>query len=125
MNIARHAINIYQKNQAVTMRDIDKIIAFYNKAIELINKAKSAIEDKKIEEKFNFLDKATQIMLGLLNSLDFENGGVLSQSLYLFYQDMILKITKLNYNEDIIYCEKIIEEIQTVLDSWKDIKSSA
>src|SRR3546814_12911538 len=61
------------------------VVLLYDGMIKEVGKAKAAILEGRIEDRFNATQKACKILLGLQSHLDFEKGGDISLMLDQFY----------------------------------------
>jgi len=65
----------YKKLQVETASPIGLVVMLYDRAIVLLNKARKEIDEKQYEAKGHTLDKASDIILELLTTLDKDKGG--------------------------------------------------
>ena len=72
-----NALSAYQAASNMTT-SLGAVVMLYDGMIKEVGKAKSAIEEGRIEDRFNATQKACQILLGLQSHLDFERGGDIS-----------------------------------------------
>ncbi len=104
-----------------TVSKSQQIVMLYDGIIKFTRKARESIEENKIEERFNNLQRACKIILGLQFSLDFDNGGEISQILSNFYNAMDLRIMALNRSNSLEDLDKILNEIKIMRDAWNEI----
>ena len=98
-----------------------QVVLLYDAVIRFLQQAKTAIEEKQFEERFNLLQKSSNIIMGLNSALDFESGGEISQMLSNFYNAMDLRIQTLNRSNNTSDLERIIREVKTMRDAWDQI----
>jgi flagellar protein FliS len=121
-----------QKNQyqaySIATRTVAKtrqIIMLYDGAVRFLKQATVAIEEKRIEDRFNLLKKASDIMMGLHGALDFENGGDVAHVLHRFYASMSMRMLSVNFKkkkeESLALCQQLIEELKQMRDVWENI----
>ena len=68
-----------------TVAKTKQVVMLYDGVIRFLQQAKEAISEKRIEDRYNLLIKASAIISGLQSCLDFEKGGDIAKVLYNFY----------------------------------------
>jgi flagellar protein FliS len=114
----------YKKLQVETTSPIGLVIMLYDRAIVLLNKAKKEISEKQYEAKGHSLDKASDIILELLTTLDKGKGGEIASSLSNLYNFILREITDANSNlktKPLDNASKILSELR---ESWESIKDN-
>ena len=84
MTQSYNALSAYQAASKMTT-SLGAVVLLYDGMIKEVGKAKAAIEEGRIEDRFNATQKACKILLGLQSHLDFEKGGDVSLMLDQFY----------------------------------------
>ncbi len=107
-----------------TVSKTKQIVMLYDGAIRFIKQSKVAIADDKIEERYNLLIKASDIITGLQGCLDFENGGEVATSLYDFYSSLDAKITSIHRTNSVEECDAVIAELKDMRIIWENIDHS-
>jgi flagellar protein FliS len=93
----------------------------YDGAISAMQQAKEAITAGHIEARFNLLTKATNILMGLQSSLDFEAGEQVSAVLYDYYSNLLFRINQLHRTRDLAQCDGVIEDLKSMRGLWDEI----
>ena len=93
----------------------------YDGMIKFMKLAKNAAEAGDIAERFNNTEKASKIVTALQASLDHEAGPEISQILDSYYTQIYIKMMQFNINEEIEICDEIIDDLQKLRDSWKEV----
>jgi flagellar biosynthetic protein FliS len=62
-----------------TVAGTRQVVMLYDGAIRFVQQAKEAIRERRIEDRYNLLMKASGIVSGLQNCLDFERGGKIAK----------------------------------------------
>lgn len=106
---------------ALTVGKVRQVVMLYDGTVRLVQKAMDAIGREDWETRFNTLAKASEIISGLQNSLDFENGGEISKLLYDYYASLDARIFSVHRNNDLKVCESIIKELRMMRDAWDAI----
>lgn len=110
---------------ASTVAKTRQVVMLYDGAIRFIKQAETAISNTCIEERFNLLMKASEIITGLQSSIDFDNGGEIANILHSFYTNISRRIISINFVNDMDQgkqqCEEIISELKQMRDVWDNI----
>lgn len=106
-----------------TVSPLQAVVMLYDGMIRSITTAKLAIEEDRIEDRFNATKKASQILLGLQANLDFEKGGDVSPMLSQFYDTMFRRFQEINSANSIEICDEVIRSLGNVRKSWHELAS--
>lgn len=109
------------KNATYTLQKTRQIVLLYDAAIRFTKQAKQAIDEKDYSTRFELLQKVSNILAGLYNSLDYENGGEISRILSSFYTGLDLKVISINRTNSLEDCDYVISELKNMRDSWDKI----
>lgn len=106
-----------------TVAKTRQVVMLYDGTIRFLQQAKSAIESKRIEERFRLLQRASEVIVGLQSSIDFDTGGEVAQTLHRFYSNVSMRIMAINFKqtEGIQDCNELIAEIKQMRDVWDSI----
>ena len=104
-----------------TVARTKQIVMLYDGVIRFLQHAKEAIRDKRIEDRYKLLIKASEIVIGLQGCLDFENGGNIAKVLYTFYSSVDGRIFAIHRTNSIEACDEIIAEFKQMRDVWNEI----
>ncbi len=105
----------------VTVQKTRQLVMLYDAVLRLLKQSRLAMEEKRFEDRFNFLSKAGNIISGLHGALDFEKGGEISHMLNNFYFAIDLRMMDLNRSNSPADCDGIIEEIKMMREAWEKI----
>lgn len=98
-----------------------QIVLLYDSVIRYLERAKMAIGEKDYETRFNMLQKASNIIVGMHSALDFEKGGDISKTLSSFYGAIDLRIININVSNDIEEIDAISKEVALMREAWDKI----
>jgi len=112
--------NAYLTSQA-TIRKTKQVVMLYEGVITHLKRAKEAIKENNIELRYNSLEKAAGIIIGLQASLDFEQGEEISKMLDEFYFATYIRIMAIHHNKNIDVCNQLIEQLQGMQKSWEEV----
>ncbi len=94
-----------------------QIIMLYDGVIRFVQQAKSAHENVEIERRFNMLQKAINVVMGLQSSLDMQNYPDISASLYDYYETIYIGLNGLIKGESSAY-DAMIDDLKQMRNSW-------
>lgn len=98
-----------------------QIVLIYDGVIRLVQQAKDAIREKRIEDRFRLLTRAADIITGLQCCLDFEKGGDVARVLQQFYAEIHARMFSIHRSNSIADCDDIISELKQMRDAWDEI----
>ncbi|MBT7307410.1 MAG: flagellar export chaperone FliS [Gammaproteobacteria bacterium] len=122
----KSAINFYSqvKNQTTLEGATPHklILMLFNGAQERLATAKGHMQRGEIEAKSSRIDAAIKIIEGLRNTLDFQNGGEISENLDSLYEYMLLRLVQANMKNDPEIIDEVLVLIREVAAGWSSIK---
>ena len=107
-------IKQYQTNNITTATPEKLMIMLFDGAIQFLQKAKNAIEEKNLQERSKNIEGARKIIRELMRTIDLENGNDVSKSLFRLYNKMAMKLIKANVSRDINLLDEVIEDLSNV-----------
>jgi flagellar protein FliS len=120
-----NALESYAKAKTLNGNKLQQVVMLYDGCLTAMQKAKSAIEGKDVEARYNNLDKAAQIVSGLQASLDYEKGGDVSKILDEYYDSIYYRIMSLHMNQELAVCDSVLNEIKVMRNAWAEIEAGA
>lgn len=108
-----------------TVAKTRQIVMLYDAAIRYIQQGKEAIREKRIEDRYNVLVKAGEIIFGLQSCLDFENGKDIARILYSFYSSIDNRLFTIHRTNNIELCDELIADLKQMREVWNDIDQNA
>lgn len=102
-----------------------QVVMLYDGVIRFLQQAKEAIQEKRIEDRYHLVTKATEIIYGLQGALDFENGGRVAQILYNYYSAIDLRLFSIHHNNSAETCDELIADLRQMRDVWAEIDRNA
>jgi len=115
-----NALSAYQAASTMTT-SLGAVVMLYDGMIKEVGKAKAAIQENRIEDRFNATQKACKILLGLQSHLDFEKGGDISLMLDQFYHTIFRDLQEVNMKNSASICDGIIGALSEVRASWAQL----
>jgi flagellar secretion chaperone FliS len=104
-----------------TVAPTRQIVILYDGIIRFIHQAKEAIAEKRIEDRYNLLIKASEVVGGLQGALDFDNGGDMAKILYNYYSNVDAKIFSIHRTNSVETCDEVIADLKQLRDAWDEI----
>ena len=93
-------IKQYQTSNITTATPEKLMIMLFDGAIQFLQKAKAAIEEKNLAERSLNIEAARKIVRELMRTIDLENGNDVSKSLFKLYNKMAMKLIKANVSRN-------------------------
>lgn len=112
----------YKQQEVMTASPIELIIMLYDGCIKQLKLANIAMDEEKPEFANKSLQKAEQIIIELINSLDFHYE--IARDLMNIYDFMLSTIRKINSNKDSSDIGKIVELLTNLKQSWSQISKT-
>lgn len=110
----------YQQTQVQTSSPEKILIMLYDGAIQFLNKARVAIQNKNIQESHNNIIGAQKIIAEFMNTLDMKKGGEFSQNLYNLYEYMHYKLVQANMTKDIAKVDEVLVFLKDLKQTWEE-----
>lgn len=107
-------IKQYQTNNITTASPEKLMIMLLDGAIQFLQKAKVAIDEKKYQERSVNIESARKIIRELMRTIDLENGNDVSKSLFRLYNKMATNLIKANVSKNITLIDEVINDLVNV-----------
>lgn len=107
-------IKQYQTNNITTATPEKLMIMLFDGAVQFLQKAKIAIEEKNFQERATNIESARKIVRELMRTIDLENGNDVSKSLFVLYNRMAMKLIKANVSKNITLIDEVIEDLSNI-----------
>jgi flagellar protein FliS len=115
-----YGLGAYKKTSVETASKEQILLMLYQAAIKHCKKAIEAIETKDLVKKGESIGKLQDIVIELLNSLDFEVGGEIAKELSVLYDYILYSSTQANLNKDKKPLEGILNVLTTLYSGWTE-----
>lgn len=109
----------YQKNEVETASPEKILILLYDGAIQFLNKAKIALEQKNIPEVHNNLIGCENIILEFINTVDVENGGDFAVRIKALYEYFYNTLVQANMKKDVTKIDEVLRHLVELRATWK------
>ena len=107
-------IKQYQTSNITTATPEKLMIMMFDGALQFLQKAKTAIEEKNFQERSQNIDGARKILRELMRTIDLENGNDVSKSLFRLYNRMVVKLIKANVQRNAGLIDEVVEDIMNI-----------
>ena len=107
-------IKQYQANNITTATPEKLMIMLFDGAIQFLQKAKVAIEEKNLKERSENIDGARKIIRELMRTIDLENGNDVSKQLFRLYNRMATNLIKANVSRKAELIEEVITDLSNI-----------
>jgi flagellar protein FliS len=109
----------YQKSQIETATPEQVLIMLYDGAIQYLNKARIAIEEKDGVKCQNNLFACEKILVEFMNTLDMERGGELAKNLLSLYKYLYDVLIKVNFSKDLKKLDEVLKHLKSLRETWQ------
>ena len=107
-------IKQYQANNINTATPEKLMILLFDGALQFLQKAKIAIQEKNLKERSENIDGARKIIRELMRTIDLENGNDVSKNLFRLYNKMAMNLIKANVQRNAAKIDEVIEDITNI-----------
>jgi len=107
-------IKQYQTSNITTATPEKLMIMLFDGAIQFLQKAKTAIEEKNFQERSTNIELARKIIRELMRTIDLENGNDVSKSLFRLYNKMAMKLIKANVSKNSQMIEEVVTDLTNI-----------
>ena len=107
-------IKQYQANNITTATPEKLMIMLFDGAIQFLQKAKTAIEEKNIKERTTQITSARNIIRELMRTIDLDNGNSVSKSLFVLYNKMAAKLIKANVTKNAALIDEVLQDLTNI-----------
>ena len=107
-------IKQYQTSNITTATPEKLMIMLFDGAIQFLQKAKTAIAEKNLQERSVNIESARKIVRELMRTIDLENGNDVSKSLFKLYNTMAMKLSKANVSKNTNLIDEVLEDMMNI-----------
>jgi flagellar secretion chaperone FliS len=100
------------------------VVLLYEGAIKAINQAGYAIESQRYDEKSRLVSKTIDIIDGLRESLDLQQGSEAASNLNDLYIYMKQRLSIANLKNDLEILAEVRRLLETILPAWQELNRS-
>ncbi len=111
----------YRKTEVSTANKSKLILMMYDGAIRFIKEAKAHIAQGDVANRGLYISKAQKIINELQNTLNYEKGGDVANSLRKVYMEVSKDLTDANIRGDSAKLESAIRTLSPIREAWEKI----
>ena len=115
----------YQKTTVETASNEKILIMLYDGAIQFLNKAKIALNEKNYEQSHNNLMGAQRILEEFINTIDKEPNPELANNLINLYEYFITRLVQANIKHEIGPVDEVLKFLKDLKFTWEQAISIA
>lgn len=123
MMTMQKALNAYGQAEE-TIPPAKQIVMLYDGVLRHIANARSAVLERRINDRFMAVQKATLILEALQSCLDHDNGGDIAPQLDRLYNHYIFRLQAINVEDDPAICDQLAAQIGELRESWATLAKS-
>lgn len=98
-----------------------QIVLVLDRAIRHLGDARQAIQERRIEARYQHVVKAQAIVAALQSCLDFERGGEIARTLDRLYNHTLGRLMLINLRNDPAICEELRQLLDRMRAGWAAI----
>ncbi len=107
-----------------TVPKTKQIVMLYDGVIRFMQQAREAIIQNKIEDRFNLLVRASEIVVSLQACLDHESGGDIARILHDYYTSIDMRILSIHRSNSLEMCDSVISELREMREAWHHVDTT-
>ena len=112
--------NKYKKASVESASREKLLLMLYEGAIKFTKKAIIAVDDNDIPARCENITRAYDIVLELMNTLDFKVGGEVAENLEQLYMFITDELTRANITGKKEHLQNVLKILETLYDGWKE-----
>lgn len=112
--------NKYKKTAVESASREKLLLMLYEGAIKFTKRAIIAAEQKDIPTRCENITKAYDIILELMNTLDFKVGGEVAENLERLYMFITDELTRANITGKAEHLKNVLKILETLYEGWKE-----
>ncbi len=120
--MSNRGLNVYRKMKITDMNQQELIIFLYDSALASIEESRETIKAGNVVGTHEKLDRARQIFIHLISTLNLEAGGEFALKLSALYSFFIEKITVANVTKETRELDDIVPLINEIKEAWMEMK---
>lgn len=112
----------YRKNAAMGASPVQLVVMLYDGAIRFMEEGKRAMAEKNYEVQNAKLQRAQKIVMELMGSLDFAQGGEVAKNLFNLYEFALNEIIEGNLTDDLKRIDNAQKTMSELREAWVTIQ---
>lgn len=121
----QNAHNAYLESRVLSAGPIELVQMMYQTATGALRDARRHLEAGEVRERSRAISKASEVLLELTASLDFERGGEIAQRLAQLYDYMLRRLTEANFKQIDAPLAEVLGLLTTLAEGWAEIQQAS
>lgn len=119
MSAQTNAYNAYKQNSVTTASPGELTLMLYNGCLKFLGKTKTAMVEKKVEEKNYNIQRAQAIIAELMSTLNMDYD--ISKQVLPLYEYINRRLVEANIKNDVAIVEEVEGLVTEFRDTWKEV----
>ena len=119
VTVQSNAFNAYKQNSVTTASPGELTLMLYNGCIKFIGQAKNAINEKNIEQRNYYIQRAQAIIVEFMSTLNMDYE--ISNQMLPLYEYMNRRLTEANVKNSIEILDEVEGLVVEFRDTWKEV----
>ncbi|MBI1363350.1 MAG: flagellar export chaperone FliS [Proteobacteria bacterium] len=111
----------YLEKQILNASPAERVVLCYDGAIKFLMAARRAIEENKIQDRYNNNKRAGDIIAYLMDTLNMEEGGQIASNLQRIYMYMLRRLMDVDMKNSTEAIDDVVEQLRTLRASWEKV----
>ena len=118
------AAQAYRENAVMGASPVQLVVMLYDGALRFMEEGKRAIESRDLETQNSKLQRAQKIVIELMTTLNFQQGGDIARSLVSLYAYVIGELVEGNMADDAKRIDNAMKTMKELRDSWVQVEKA-
>lgn len=121
-HVAAYKNSVYYAAGAIPKTQ--QIVMLYDGVLKFLRQAQEAMTKNDIQERYNTIVKALDVINGLQVCLDHDKGGEIAEILHNYYLLLEIRLHRVQCQNDPTILEGCIRDVTTMRNAWVDIDAN-
>ena len=114
------AYNAYAQNNLRVESSAKLVEMMYEGILKFSSLAKKSIAENDTEKRVYWINRASDIFVELINSIDFERGGDIAHYLNGLYAHQVQLLSEANVKNDATKIDTVLHVVKELLEAWRE-----
>ena len=114
----------YRKNAVMGASPVQLVVMLYDGALRFMEGGKRAMAQGEIFKQNDQLQRAQNIVLELMSTLDMKKGGDVSKNLLALYTYVLEQLVEANIRDDAVYIDRASKVMSELREGWTALDKS-
>ena len=116
-----NAQDAYLESRVLSADPIELVRLLYRAAMEAVRTARRHLANNEILERARAISRASEIVLELTASLDYQQGGEIASQLAALYEYILRQLTEANLQQSDANLAEVLNLLATLSEAWEGI----